>query len=60
MVVTITTQMVFMDRTRQDYVYGAQSLPYFYDESGARISGVAALEDTEHTTFIHPLYLMDR
>ncbi|MCF0168061.1 MAG: TonB-dependent receptor, partial [Bacteroidales bacterium] len=32
MVVTMTAQMVFMDRTRHDALYNDISLPYFYDE----------------------------
>ncbi|MCF0175612.1 MAG: TonB-dependent receptor [Bacteroidales bacterium] len=60
MVVTMTAQMVFMDRTRHSAVYNGLSLPYFYDENGTRISGEEAMADTRHTKFINPLYVMDR
>jgi hypothetical protein len=60
MVVTLTAQMVFMDRTTSLYEYNGESLPYFYDENGRRVSGKEAIEDSEHTKYINPLYIMDR
>ena len=60
MVVTLTAQMVFMDRSRNYFLHDGISQPYFYDESGRRVSGEEALADTEHTKIINPLYLMDR
>lgn len=60
MVVTLTAQMVFMDRTQNTSTLDGTVQPYFYDDSGNRISGEAALTDTGHTKFINPLYIMDR
>lgn len=60
MVVTLTAQMVFMDRTLNISEFGGNALPYFYDENGRRVSGKEALDDTEHTKMINPLYIMDR
>lgn len=60
MVVTLTAQMVFMDRTTSFYELNGESLPYYYDESGQRVSGNDALLDSEHTKYINPLYIMDR
>ncbi len=60
MVVTLTAQMVFMDRTRNLAEFSGESLPYYYDENGQRISGQQALNDTEHTKHIAPVMLMDR
>lgn len=60
MVVTLTAQMVFMDRTRNTCEFGGNIMPYYYDEAGTRIGGEAALNDTEHTKFVDPLYIMDR
>lgn len=60
MVVTLTAQMVFMDRSTSLYEYNGQSAPYYYDETGRRVSGEEALADSEHTKYINPLYLMDR
>jgi len=60
MVVTLTAQMVFMDRTRNLAELNGESLPYYYDESGQRISGQQALNDTGHTKHIAPVMLMDR
>jgi len=60
MVVTLTAQMVFLDRTRTLSEFGGQSLPYFYDEAGNRISGEAAINDTEHTKYVNPVMIMDR
>ena len=59
MVVTLTAQMVFMDRTRYVSEFDGNTLPYFYDESGRRVSGQAALDDTGHTKRVNPLYIMD-
>ena len=60
MVVTLTAQMVFMDRTRNVSEFGGLVRPYYYDDLGRRIGGEAALNDTEHTKFIDPLFIMDR
>ena len=60
MVVTLTAQMVFMDRSRSISEFNGISQPYFYDESGRRVSGTEALNDREHTKLINPLYIMDR
>ena len=60
MVVTLTAQMVFMDRTRTVSEVNGLSQPYFYDENGRRVSGTEALNDREHTKLINPLYIMDR
>lgn len=60
MVITLTAQMVFMDRSRSLCEMDGVSQPYFYNENGMRISGQDALNDTEHTKYINPLYIMDR
>ncbi|MBO4446909.1 MAG: TonB-dependent receptor [Bacteroidales bacterium] len=60
MVVTLTAQMVFIDRTTAQSVYNGYSQPYFYNEAGNRIRGAAALEDTGHTKYINPVSIMDR
>ena len=60
MVVTLTAQLVFIDRSRQICEYNGSSLPYYYDENGARISGAEALADTRHTKYVNPLSLMDQ
>lgn len=60
MVITLTAQMVFMDRTLNISEFGGNVLPYFYDENGRRVSGQEALDDTQHTKMINPLYIMDR
>lgn len=59
-VVTLTAQMVFLDRTSASSLYEGRSLPYFYNEAGNRISGAAALADTRHTKLINPVSIMDR
>lgn len=59
MVVTLTAQMVFMDCVQYTSTWNGSSLPYYYDESGKRISGDAALNDTEHTKMVSPLSIMD-
>lgn len=59
-VVTLTAQMVFMDRTTNLYEHNGESMPYFYDENGLRVSGEEALLDSEHTKYINPLFIMDR
>lgn len=60
MVVTMTAQMVFVDRTRQSALWNGESLPYYYDESGRRVEGEEAIADSKHTKFINPLYIMNR
>lgn len=60
MVITTTAQMVFMDRTRYISESAGSPLPYFYDSSGLKISGQQALDDTGHTKFISPAFIMDR
>lgn len=59
MVVTLTAQMVFMDCVRYTSTWNGESLPYFYDENGVRISGSDALNDTQHTKLVNPLSIMD-
>jgi len=60
MVVTLTAQMVFLDRTRYLSDFRGESLPYYYDDLGNRITGDAAINDTEHTKYINPMMVMDR
>lgn len=60
MVITLSAQMVFMDRSQSLYEIGGESMPYYYDENGTRVSGTQAINDKEHTKFINPIYIMDR
>lgn len=60
MVVTLTAQLIFMDRSKTLCEYNNESLPYFYNENNERISGAEAMEDREHTKLINPLYIMNR
>ena len=60
MVVTLTAQIVFMDRSTVSSLYEGRSLPYYYTDAGNRISGAAALADTEHAKLINPVSIMDR
>lgn len=60
MVITLTAQVVFMDRNISLYEMNGESQPYFYNEDNVRVSGKDALVDTEHTKFINPIYIMDR
>lgn len=60
MVVTLTAQMVFLDRSQSLSEANGVSQPYFYDESGRRVSGAEALNDREHTKLINPLYIINR
>ncbi len=60
MVITLTAQMVFMDRTQTLSQYNNESLPYYYDETGVRVSGADALADKTHTKFVNPIYIMNR
>ncbi len=60
MVVTLTAQMVFLDRVQYTSDFRGESLPYYYDDMGNRISGEAALRDTEHTKYVNPIMVMDR
>lgn len=60
MVVTLTAQMVFMDRTTNFYEMDGESMVYYYDENGVRVSGKEALLDTEHTKVINPIAIKDK
>jgi len=60
MVITLTAQMVFMDRTRYLSDFRGETLPYYYDDFGNRISGETAINDTEHTKYVNPIMVMDR
>lgn len=60
MVITLSAQMIFIDRSRSLYEMNGESLPYFYDDNGVRVSGEDAINDTQHTKFINPVYIMDR
>ena len=60
MVFTLTAQMVFRESTTYLCEYDGLSLPYYYNDSGNRVSGQAVLSDTEHTKYISPLYIMGR
>lgn len=60
MVFTITSQMVFRESTTYFCEYDGLSLPYYYNETGNRVSGQAVLGDTEHTKYISPIYIMGR
>lgn len=60
MVFTLTAQMVFNESTTYLCEYDGLSLPYYYNDSGNRVSGAAVLTDTEHTKYISPLYIMGR
>ena len=60
MVVTLTAQVVFMDRSRQTNTLDGISQVYCYDDNGTRLTGEAALQDTRHVKRVNPLYVMDR
>lgn len=60
MVVTLTAQVVFLERTTAGSWNDGFSQPYFYNEHGNRVSGQAALQDVTHTKYVNPLYVMDR
>ncbi len=59
MVVTLGAQMVFVNATTYRNVLSGDSLPYYYDEAGNRISGEAALADQAHTKHVNPQFIMD-
>lgn len=60
MVFTLTAQMVFHESTTYLCEYDGLSLPYYYNETGNRVSGPDVLKDTEHTKYIAPLFIMGR
>lgn len=60
MVFTLTAQMVFSESTTYRYNYNGLSLPYYYDDNGHKVSGPDVLEDSEHTKYISPIYIMGR
>lgn len=59
MVVTVTAQLVFLDRTTNLYEVDGVSQAYYYD-GDRRVSGQDALQDRSHIKYINPLYVMDR
>lgn len=60
MVFTLTAQMVFSESTKYFCNYKGSSLPYFYDDAHRRVGGQAALDDTQHTKYIPPVFIMGR
>ena len=60
MVITVTAQMVFRESISNRYDLDGLSLPYYYNEFGNRVSGPDVLNDTEHTKYINPVYVLDR
>lgn len=60
MVVTLTAQVVFLERTTARSLNDGFSQAYYYNEHGNRVSGPSALEDVSHTKYVNPVYIMDR
>lgn len=59
MVVTVTAQMIFMDRTTYVCELNDQVQTYYYDDKGIRHSGKWAYDDDKYTKRVNPLYLID-
>ncbi|HHV02718.1 MAG: carboxypeptidase-like regulatory domain-containing protein [Bacteroidales bacterium] len=59
MVVTITAQLVLMDRTTYVCEWEDQVQTYYYDDKGSRYSGRWAYKDDKWTKRVNPLYIMD-
>lgn len=59
MVITLTAQTVFMDKTRYSCEINDRSLVYYYDSRGVRHSGAEALGNTEYVKRVNPLYIVD-
>lgn len=59
MVVTLTAQLVLMDRTSYICEWGNQVQTYYYDDKGSRYSGQWAYLDDKWTKRVNPLYIMD-
>jgi hypothetical protein len=58
MVVTVTAQMIFMDRTTYVCELNDQVQTYYYDDKGKNIQG-NGLMMTINTQTVNPLYLID-
>lgn len=59
MVVTLTAQLVLMDRTANICEWQDQVQTYYYDDKGSRYSGKWAYSDDRWTKRVNPLYIMD-
>ncbi len=59
MVVTLTTQLVLMDRTSYVCEWEDQVQTYYYDDKGSRYSGKWAYSDDKFIKKVNPLYIMD-
>lgn len=59
MVVTLTAQVVFVDRTTYVCELNDEVLTYYYDDNGVRHGGTWAYDNMTYTKRVNPLYLVD-
>ncbi len=59
MVITLTAEMVFMDRTKATSEYNGEVMAYYYDDNGNKVTGKQVYDDDKHLKYVNPLYIMD-
>ncbi len=59
MVVTLTAEGVFIDRTRSISEYNGEVMAYYYDDNGHKITGEQVYDDNTHLKYVNPLYYVD-
>ena len=61
MVVTLTAQMVFMDRSTKSYECDGSNQVYYYDDNNVRHTGSDAQSlNNKYVKHVNPRYIMDR